>query len=128
MLRPWALIVARRTDLRLMGTRACCARGAIRSTWVNSSQTNQTGPWDIKNFKSGLLKLSHIIRPPPSGTFVFIDEHEDTIDDGLGNTDPGGLVAPGVPVLSHSGNDYWDNLPAERHNQGANIAFADTHV
>jgi prepilin-type processing-associated H-X9-DG protein len=62
-------------------------------------------------------KLSQIVRPPASGTFVFIDEHEDSIDDGLWNSNPD-LNAPPV----------WYNLPAARHNQAANIAYADGAV
>ena len=97
--------------------------------WMNSSQTDGTSPgWGPWSFRSMPQKMSQIVRPPPSGTFVFIDEHEDSIDDGLWNTDPGGLVAPGVPVLRNPGSQRWGNLPADRHNQGANIAFADGHV
>jgi prepilin-type processing-associated H-X9-DG protein len=73
-------------------------------------------------------KLSQIVHPPPTGTFVFIDEHEETIDDGLWNTPPYALVAPEVPVLAPGHDPGWANLPAVRHNQGANIAFADGHV
>jgi prepilin-type processing-associated H-X9-DG protein len=71
-------------------------------------------------------KLSQILRPPPSGTFVFIDEQEESIDDGLWNNDPSALVVPGEPVLDHAPS--WKNLPADRHNQAANIALADGHV
>jgi prepilin-type processing-associated H-X9-DG protein len=61
---------------------------------------------------------------------VFIDEHEASIDDGLWNTPPFALATPGVPVLRPGQTTplLWDNLPTDRHNQGANIAFADGHV
>jgi prepilin-type processing-associated H-X9-DG protein/prepilin-type N-terminal cleavage/methylation domain-containing protein len=103
-------------------------RSYTLSGWMNSSQTDQGGSWGPWNFKSMPQKMSQILRPGPAGTFVFIDEHEDTIDDGLWNTDPMGLVTPGVGVLNTREPPYWNNLPADRHNQGANIAFADGHV
>lgn len=50
----------------------------------------------------------------PSGIFVFIDEHPDTIRDGYF------LVKPGT--------GFWFELPAAYHHRGANVAFADLHV
>lgn len=64
-------------------------------------------------------KMFSIIRkPPPSQLFVFIDEHPDTLLDAqFGN--PVGM--PYYPVM-------WFDLPADRHNQGACLSFADGHV
>ena len=105
-------------------------RSYTENAWVNSSQdAGLDGGWDPSHFKSMPQELAQIVRPPPTGTFVFIDEHEETIDDGLWNTPPRGLVAPVVPVLSTDwANPAWDNFPAVRHYQGANIAFADGRV
>jgi prepilin-type processing-associated H-X9-DG protein/prepilin-type N-terminal cleavage/methylation domain-containing protein len=105
-------------------------RSYTLNSWMNSSQdAGLPGGWDPSHFKSMPQKLSQIVRPPPTGTFVFIDEHEDSIDDGLWNTDPGALAVPGEPVLAPGRPPpMWGNFPAERHNQAANIAFADGHV
>jgi prepilin-type N-terminal cleavage/methylation domain-containing protein/prepilin-type processing-associated H-X9-DG protein len=63
-------------------------------------------------------KLSGIIRPVPSRLFVFIDEHPDILYDAqFGN--PAGI--PGC------GTGWWDQ-PADRHNQGGCLSFADGHV
>ncbi len=59
-----------------------------------------------------------IHRPTPSQLFVFIDENSDTeLDSQFGN--PVGV--PGWPQA-------WFDLPSDRHNQGANLSFADGHV
>jgi prepilin-type N-terminal cleavage/methylation domain-containing protein/prepilin-type processing-associated H-X9-DG protein len=59
--------------------------------------------------------------PNPSGLFVFIDENEDTIFDGqFGN-----VCNPPLPY--YSPGQWWD-MPANRHNQGANLSFADGHA
>lgn len=103
-------------------------RGYTENGWMNSSSDDQAYPdhsYPI-NFPSMPHKLSQILRPPSSGTFVFIDEQEESIDDGLWNNDPSALVVPGEPVLDHA--PTWKNLPADRHNQAANIALADGHV
>jgi prepilin-type N-terminal cleavage/methylation domain-containing protein/prepilin-type processing-associated H-X9-DG protein len=50
----------------------------------------------------------------PSGIFIFLDEHPDTINDGF--------------FMNHL-NDYeWGNLPASFHNSAANFTFADGHT
>jgi prepilin-type processing-associated H-X9-DG protein len=53
--------------------------------------------------------------PKPSGLFVFIDEHEDSIDDAHFLTWP-------------DPDDRWVNLPSGRHNQSGALSFADGHV
>jgi prepilin-type processing-associated H-X9-DG protein len=63
-------------------------------------------------------KYTEIRRPTPSQLFVFIDEHPDTLLDAqFGN--PAGL--PYWPPM-------WFDLPADRHNQGACLSFADGHA
>jgi len=62
--------------------------------------------------------FSTIRTPSPSQLFVFIDEHPDTLLDAqFGN--PVGM--PYYPIM-------WFDLPADRHNQGACLSFADGHV
>jgi prepilin-type processing-associated H-X9-DG protein/prepilin-type N-terminal cleavage/methylation domain-containing protein len=66
-------------------------------------------------------KFSSIRHPIPSELFVFIDENEATIYDGqFGN--------PLQPPLPGALADTWWDMPANRHNQGANLSFADGHV
>ncbi|EEF58337.1 prepilin-type N-terminal cleavage/methylation domain-containing protein [Pedosphaera parvula] len=64
-------------------------------------------------------KYTDIKDPPTSGLMVFIDVHEDEIVDTLF----------GIPIQSDTWfhNMWWD-LPANRHNQGCNLSFADGHV
>jgi len=107
-------------------------RSYTMNGWLNTSQfDNGVGGgahYSLTDFESMPHKMSDIRRPSPVGTFVFIDEQEDSIDDGSWNCDPSALVAPGVPVLASGAAPTWDNLPADRHNQGANVAFAEGHV
>jgi prepilin-type N-terminal cleavage/methylation domain-containing protein/prepilin-type processing-associated H-X9-DG protein len=53
--------------------------------------------------------------PSPSTLFVFIDEHEDSIDDAHFLTWP-------------DPDDRWVNMPTDRHNQSGTLSFADGHV
>jgi prepilin-type N-terminal cleavage/methylation domain-containing protein/prepilin-type processing-associated H-X9-DG protein len=62
--------------------------------------------------------FSGIIKPAPAKLFVFIDEHEDTLlDSQFGNP-------VGIPYFLAG----WFDKPADRHNQGANLSFADGHA
>ena len=66
-------------------------------------------------------KFTQIRNPIPNELFVFIDENEGTIFDGqFGN--------PGNPPIAYSAPNQWWDMPANRHNQGANLSFADGHV
>ena len=81
-------------------------------------------PWYFMDFWTNLpawKKFTLIRHPIPNELFVFIDENEDTIFDGqFGN--------PGNPALPFSTPNEWWDMPANRHNQGANLSFADGHV
>jgi prepilin-type N-terminal cleavage/methylation domain-containing protein/prepilin-type processing-associated H-X9-DG protein len=64
------------------------------------------------------LKNTSITQPAPSNLFVLIDEQADSIWDAtFGYWSATGFWA-----------DYWLDLPADRHNQGASLSFADGHV
>ncbi|MBI2949572.1 MAG: prepilin-type N-terminal cleavage/methylation domain-containing protein [Verrucomicrobia bacterium] len=63
---------------------------------------------------SGKTRHSQLLAPPPAKIFVFLDVHEQSIDSGGFNLHP----------LTGS----WGHLPADRHNQGCNLSFADGHV
>jgi prepilin-type processing-associated H-X9-DG protein len=61
-----------------------------------------------------ILSYSDLM-PAPARVFVFLDENEATIEDG-------------VYLLYREPADFWQNGPAHRHNQGADLSFADGHV
>jgi prepilin-type processing-associated H-X9-DG protein/prepilin-type N-terminal cleavage/methylation domain-containing protein len=64
-------------------------------------------------------KYTEVRHPIPSELFVFIDESANTIQDAeFGNP----------PVGSYVQQNIWWDVPSDRHNQGANLSFADGHV
>jgi prepilin-type processing-associated H-X9-DG protein len=64
-------------------------------------------------------KYTQIRHPVPSELFVFIDENSDTQED----------AEFGCPPIGGVFQEYiWWDMPADRHNRGANLAFADGHV
>ncbi len=65
-------------------------------------------------------KYTRIHRPTPSSLFVFIDENADTLEDAEFGNPPAGS-----PYFEP--NVWWD-MPSSRHDQGANLSFADGHV
>ena len=62
-------------------------------------------------FKSGYQKLTAIPHPP--STWVFVDEHPDSILTGL--------------FVVFLNVDSWEHLPASYHNGACDFAFADGH-
>lgn len=71
-------------------------------------------PGNLASYPTLPMKIDEIKRDP-SSIFLFLDEIEGGIDDGLFGIDP----APATD---------WVNMPAERHNRGANLSFCDGHV
>lgn len=63
-------------------------------------------------------KLSEIVNPSPSQTFVFLDEREDSIDDGYFGVDMANPIAA----------ETWVNYPASYHNGAGGFSFADGHA
>ena len=61
-------------------------------------------------------KVTQLVQP--TQIYVLIDEHAESIDDGS-------LV---VSSDSYMSPNQWLDLPADRHNQGAGLSFADGHV
>lgn len=63
-------------------------------------------------------KLSNLTGPGPSHIWVFIDEHENSLNDenylGFGN------------FLNHN-NQPWVDAPSGRHGNAAGVVFADSH-
>lgn len=70
-------------------------------------------PGSLPNYPTLPMKIGQI-KYDPSSIFLFLDEVEGGIDDGLFGIDPSRQV--------------WINMPADRHNQGANLSFCDGHV
>jgi prepilin-type N-terminal cleavage/methylation domain-containing protein/prepilin-type processing-associated H-X9-DG protein len=69
--------------------------------------TNRFNPAYMQFYKSGDI-------PNPSGIFVFLDEHPDTINDGF--------------FVNRLEEYKWGNLPGSYHNGGGNFSFADGHA
>jgi prepilin-type processing-associated H-X9-DG protein len=102
--------------------------GQLRTRSYNMSQSVNAYGW-MTNPLAGIpapvdamqpcfQSLSSITNPTPSRLFVFIDENEGTLED-----DQFGYPCPGIGF----GECWWD-MPSNRHNQGANLSFADGHT
>ena len=65
-------------------------------------------------------KLTQIQNPEPVKCIAFLDVHEDEIIDAQ-------FGFPTQPFWSQNAN-VWFDLPANRHNQGCSVSFADGHA
>jgi prepilin-type N-terminal cleavage/methylation domain-containing protein/prepilin-type processing-associated H-X9-DG protein len=85
----------------------------IRSVAMNAMVGN---PGELTNqFNPGYVQFYRISQvPDPSGIFVFIDEHCDTINDGF--------------FVNRLDTYQWGNVPGSYHNGAANLSFADGHT
>jgi prepilin-type N-terminal cleavage/methylation domain-containing protein/prepilin-type processing-associated H-X9-DG protein len=62
-------------------------------------------------------KLGELTTPGPSMSWLFTDEHPDSLDDGILYTDPGAT----------NGNGKIIELPGSNHGQAVGVSFADGH-
>jgi prepilin-type processing-associated H-X9-DG protein len=94
--------------------------------WLNCDSKSGTELDDLTTTHTpfNLRKYSRIVDPAPSRAWVFIDEHEMTIDDGIF-----AIANPwAFPQSSDPKVDGWYAFPADRHGSGANLSFADGHT
>jgi len=65
-----------------------------------------------------------------AGTFVFIDEQENSISDGVFFLHVPGDDGEQAEAKNNAtfGGAHWMNLPADRHGQACNLSFADGHA
>jgi len=95
--------------------------GPPRARSYNLSQSVNGFPdydWFIANYIPYFNKITQIGNPNTSSRLTFIDENEYTLEDSQF----------GMPTDWYDGTQTWWDMPADRHNQGANLCFADGHA
>jgi len=97
-------------------------RSMSMNCWVGGPGWDPSGPW-TPNSKKGwrvYIKSIDMVDPGPSSTWVFLDEREDSINDGYFVVDMAGY--PDQP-------NRWKivDYPASYHNNAGGFSFADGH-
>jgi len=92
----------------------------VRSVSMNAYLGDRGGPFSGGYWQ--FRKYSQIANPAPSKTWVFVDEREDSINDGWFAVD-----MDSYDPLRSSGHRIVD-YPASYHNMAAGFAFADGHA
>jgi prepilin-type N-terminal cleavage/methylation domain-containing protein len=93
------------------------ARSLSMNSWMGMNQGEHTwfgGP-EFRKY----LKMSDIIDPGPTMTWVLIDEHPDSINDGFFCIDMNGYPNPTQAKLP--------DFPASFHNKAGGLSYADGH-
>jgi prepilin-type N-terminal cleavage/methylation domain-containing protein len=90
----------------------------VRSVSMNtySGSDPNTDDSGIGKWK-GFRKTAQLQNPGPSSIFIFLDEHPDTINDGLYY----------AVERSYGGEYGWCDIPANYHNGACGFSFADAH-
>jgi prepilin-type N-terminal cleavage/methylation domain-containing protein/prepilin-type processing-associated H-X9-DG protein len=108
-------------DLSTIETPAGVKLGQLRwrsynmNLCINGAPELDPYSWSSPSFK----KYTAIRDPNPDALWAFIDVHEDEIFDSTF----------GMPATQYWGDArVWWDIPANRHNQGANLAFGDGHA
>jgi prepilin-type N-terminal cleavage/methylation domain-containing protein/prepilin-type processing-associated H-X9-DG protein len=99
------------------GTTYMRVRSVSMNGWVGFGTRDWGEPESPPYYKLN-IKMSHLQNPGPSETWVFIDEREDSINDGWFAVD-----------MVHQGSmARWVDIPANYHNRAGTLAFADGHA
>ena len=100
------------------GKRLPRVRSMSMNAWVGGNDGKHT--WYGGTEWRMYLKQSDFVDPGPSQTWVFVDEREDSINDGFWVTS-----MPGYPDLKST---RMVDYPASYHNGAADLSFADGHA
>ncbi len=92
-------------------------RSISMNSWVGFGTRDWGEPTEAPYYKLN-SKMSDLTTPGPADTWVFIDEREDSINDGWFAVD---MVHQGPTAM-------WVDIPSNYHNGSATISFADGHA
>jgi prepilin-type processing-associated H-X9-DG protein len=89
--------------------------------WMGGRGQNLPMGWSLPDGRwRTYRKFSDIADPGPSNTFVFLDEREDSINDGMFVVDMNGFP-------NNRASARMIDLPASYHNRSGGFSFADGH-
>jgi len=91
-------------------------RSIAMNGWVGFATRDWQQPKHPPFYKLN-SRLGDLVNPCPSDTWIFIDEREDSINDGWFAVD----------MVNQGPTTQWVDLPASYHNHAANLSFADGH-
>jgi prepilin-type processing-associated H-X9-DG protein len=95
------------------------SRSYSMQMWLNSESITGNLKDQLNDSLFNRRKYSRLVDPPPERTWVFIEEHERSIDDSCFK-----IGRPG----SNTKRLSWLDFRADRHNNRANLSFADGRV
>ena len=108
---------ADKSSVRVNGQLMQRVRSVSMLSWFNSSDADAfTGCQGYFKYK----KMAHVVNPGPAMTWVFLDEREDSINDGEFCTSMSGF--PDQPSAW-----YLIDLPASYHGGAGGFSFVDGH-
>jgi prepilin-type N-terminal cleavage/methylation domain-containing protein/prepilin-type processing-associated H-X9-DG protein len=111
------------TAVNNLGQRVPRIRSMSMSNWVggngDSPSSNYRGYWGLVGRWKVYRKLSEMMTPGPSDTFVLLDERKDSINDAYFVTEIDGYPNGATTKIV--------DFPASYHNRAAGFAFADGH-
>lgn len=97
-------------------------RSMSMNNWVGGPGWDASGSWRPRSGSGWLTytKLSHMNDPGPSGTWVFLDEREDSINDGY-------FVVDMMGYADRPASFRIVDYPASYHNAAGGFSFGDGH-
>lgn len=93
-------------------------RSVSMNNWLNAD-----GAWDGQSQFKVIRRVSDMMNPSPTGTFVLLDEREDRINNGFFVVDMAGSSHPRQPARLR-----MVDFPASYHNGAGGLSFADGHA
>jgi prepilin-type N-terminal cleavage/methylation domain-containing protein/prepilin-type processing-associated H-X9-DG protein len=103
-------------------------RSVSMNNWVGGPGWGASGAWTPSAAKGWrvYLRQNDMAQPGPSSTFVFLDEREDSINDGYFVVDMAGYPQETGGAIQ-GGRLKIVDYPASYHNGAGGLAFADGH-
>ena len=111
---------ADRSFVSVRGQRLPRVRTMSMLNWVGGRGENLPMGWSGPEWRI-YRKYSDMVDPGPSGTFVFLDEREDSINDGMFVVDMTGFP-------NNRGALHIIDIPASYHGGSGGLSFADGHA